>query len=111
MLTIQEAVKQLQRFNNVEANPLTIRRWIKQRKLFAVRKEGDWVISEETLSRRITTELEEGKHRLQQQYETLLKEHARLLFQLENRQLIRAQQNNENPNSPKELDLKDDMPF
>lgn len=111
MLTIQEAVKQLQRFNRVEATPLTIRRWIKQKKLFAVRKAGDWVISEGTLSRQIATELEEENHRLQQQHEAVQKEHARLLFLLENRSLQRPQQSNENTNLADELDLKDDMPF
>ncbi len=111
MVTIQEAVKQLQRFNRVEANPLTIRRWIKQRKLFAVRKAGNWVISEGTLSRQIARELEEENNLLQQQHEALQKEHARLLFLLEKRSRERAQQSNENPNSPDKLDLKDDMPF
>jgi hypothetical protein len=111
MLTIQEAVKQLQRFNRVEANPLTIRRWIKQRKLFAVRKAGNWSISELTLSRQIATELEKENHRLQQKHEALQKEHARLLMLLENRSLNVVQQNYEHPKLPVKLDLKDDMPF
>lgn len=107
MLTSQEAVNRIQN-SGMDACPLTIRRWIKERKIVAIRRGGDWLIQEGTLARLINNKLKEEIILLEQKCEALLIEKIKLQEQIE-RQV--HQQYSKNYGQPVKLDLKDDMPF
>jgi predicted site-specific integrase-resolvase len=107
MLTSQEAVNRIQN-SGMEACPLTIRRWIKEGKLVAVRQGGDWLIHEGILARLINNKLKEEIALLEQKCEALLIEKIKLQEQIESQV---HQQNSKNRGQPVKLDLKDDMPF
>lgn len=80
MLTVNEIIELLKQ-HDMQTDPLTIQRWIHEKKLVGVRTgngDREWLIPEEEAGRIVRQLLDEENERLRKENEALTKDNERL---------------------------------